>query len=197
MEEWRRVQWRKTLSEPTPISDSVFHRNLKSLNVHIFVWMEPWSLIHPNSYRCGRRLPEYCQITRREESCTKGINQTVINSALCNLQEGRGLSGRSWGGRAHCEQDDKSARPDNLTAEHLKFGGQAIIIWLTEILNSIVDAEQIPLWLRITIPVYKRGAKAPLNANNITLNSVMSKVETVILNRLEPRLMEDGLPHSI
>ena len=38
----------------------------------------------------------------------------------------------------------KSAGPDNLTAEHLKFGGQTIITWLTEILNSIVDVERIP-----------------------------------------------------
>ena len=38
----------------------------------------------------------------------------------------------------------KSAGPDNLTAEHLKFGGQTITTWLTEILNSIVDVERIP-----------------------------------------------------
>ena len=95
----------------------------------------------------------------------------------------------------------KSAGPDNLTAEHLKFGGQAIITWLTEILNSIVDVEQIPscLKLGITIPVYKGGGKDPLNTNSyrgITLNSVISKVlETLILNRLEPLFMEAGLPH--
>ncbi|CAI8014637.1 hypothetical protein GBAR_LOCUS9134 [Geodia barretti] len=54
-------------------------------------------------------LPESCQIARREESCTKRINQTVITPALRNLPEGRGLSGRSFqyrGGRAHCEQDE-------------------------------------------------------------------------------------------
>ena len=94
----------------------------------------------------------------------------------------------------------KSAGPDNLTAEHLKFGGQTIITWLTEILNSIVDVELIPscLKLGITIPVYKGGGKDPLNANSyrgITLNSVVSKVlETLILNRLEPLFMEAGLP---
>ena len=41
----------------------------------------------------------------------------------------------------------KSAGPDNLTAEHLKLGGQAIITWLTEILNSIIEVEQIPFAL--------------------------------------------------
>ena len=95
----------------------------------------------------------------------------------------------------------KSAGPDNLTAEHLKFGGQSIIIWLTEIFNSVVDVEQIPTCLKlgITIPVYKGGGKDPLNVNSyrgITLNSVISKVlETLILNRLEPLFMEAGLPH--
>ena len=95
----------------------------------------------------------------------------------------------------------KSAGPDNITAEHLKFGGQAIITWLTEILKSIVDVEQIPscLKLGITIPVYKGGGKDPLNTNSyrgITLNSVISKVlETLLLNRMEPLFMEAGLPH--
>ena len=75
----------------------------------------------------------------------------------------------------------KSAGPDNLTAEHLKFGGQSIIIWLTEIFNSVVDVEQIRTCLKlgITIPVYKGGGNDPLNVNSyrgITLNSVISKV---------------------
>ena len=95
----------------------------------------------------------------------------------------------------------KAAGPDNLTAEHLKFGGQTIITWLTEILNSIVDAERIPSCLKLgtTIPVYKGGGKDPLNANSyrgITLNSVISKIlETLILNRLEPLFIEAGVPH--
>ncbi|CAI7991574.1 RNA-directed DNA polymerase from mobile element jockey [Geodia barretti] len=147
-------------------------------------------------------LPESCQITRREESCTKRINQTVITPALRNLPEGRGLAGRSFQVEhtVNKMKRKKSAGPDNLTAEHLKFGGQTIITWLTEILNSIVDVELIPscLKLGITIPVYKGGGKDPLNANSyrgITLNSVISKVlETLILNRLEPLFMEAGLP---
>ena len=63
-----------------------------------------WSI--PTHTDVDLALPESCQITRREESCT---NQTVINSALCNLPEGRGLSGPSFqyrGGRAHCEQEE-------------------------------------------------------------------------------------------
>ncbi|CAI8025496.1 hypothetical protein GBAR_LOCUS14724 [Geodia barretti] len=71
----------------------------------------------------------------------------------------------------------KSSGPDNLTAEHLKFGGQTIITWPTEILNSI-DVERIPscLKLGITIPVYKGGGKDPSMQTGITLNSVISKV---------------------
>ena len=38
----------------------------------------------------------------------------------------------------------KSAGPDGLTAKHLKYGGQSIINWLTGILNSVNDVEQVP-----------------------------------------------------
>lgn len=34
----------------------------------------------------------------------------------------------------------KSAGPDDLTAEHLKYGGQSIIMWLTGILNLVWQA---------------------------------------------------------
>ena len=37
----------------------------------------------------------------------------------------------------------KSAGPDDLMAEHLKYGKQSIIMWLTGILNTIVDVEQV------------------------------------------------------
>ena len=96
---------------------------------------------------------------------------------------------------------NKSAGPDNLMAEHVKYGGKLIITWLTEILNATVDAEQIPSCLKrgITVPVYKGGGKDPLNVNSyrgITTNSVISKVlETLILNRLEPLFMDAGVPH--
>ena len=74
-------------------------------------------------------------------------------------------------------------------------------IWLTEILNVIVDSEQIPSCLKqgVIVPVYKGGGKDPLNVNSyrgITINSVISKVlETLFLNRLEPLFMDAGVPH--
>ena len=95
----------------------------------------------------------------------------------------------------------KSAGPDDITAEHLKYGGETVIVWLTGVLNTVVDAEQVPACLKqgITIPIYKGGGKDPLDVNSyrgITLNSVISKVlESLILDRLEPLFMEAGLPH--
>ena len=97
----------------------------------------------------------------------------------------------------------KSAGPDNLTAEHLHYAGQPIIIWLTGLLNLIIELELIPPSLKqgITIPVFKGGGKDPLNVNSyrgITLNSVISKImELLILNRVNPVLMEAGFPHSL
>ena len=92
----------------------------------------------------------------------------------------------------------KSAGPDDLMAEHLKYGGHSIVMWLTGILNSIVEVPTC-LKLGITIPIYKGGGKDPLDVSSyrgITLNSVLSKVlETLILNRLEPLFMEAGIPH--
>lgn len=95
----------------------------------------------------------------------------------------------------------KSAGPDSLTAEHLKYGGQSIIKWLTETLNSVIDVEQVPICLKqgITIPIYKGGGKDPVDVNSyrvITLNSVISKaLESLILDRLEPLFMKADLPH--
>lgn len=95
----------------------------------------------------------------------------------------------------------KSAGPDDLVAEHLRHGGGVVIIWLTGILNSILDVEEIPQSLKtgLTIPIYKGGGKDPLEVNSyrgITLNSVISKVlELLILQRLDPLFADAGIPH--
>ena len=62
----------------------------------------------------------------------------------------------------------KASGPDDLTTEHLRYGGQVIVVWLMEILNAIIELEQIPATLKqgITIPVYKGGGEDPLDANN-------------------------------
>ena len=75
----------------------------------------------------------------------------------------------------------KSTGPDNLSAEHLRYGGHCIVLWLTDILNSVVECEHMPPTLKseITMPIYKGGDKDSLDTNSyrgITLNSVVSKV---------------------
>ena len=80
----------------------------------------------------------------------------------------------------------KAPGPDNLMTEHLRYGGPSIILWLTEILNCIVELEEIPSILKhgTTIPVYKGGGKDPLDVNSyrgITLNSVIFKVLELLL----------------
>lgn len=85
---------------------------------------------------------------------------------------------------AHAVQElklRKSVGPDNLSAEHLRHGGHNVVMWLTEILNFIIDIEYIPPSLKsgITIPVYKGGGKDPLDTNSyrgITLNSIISGI---------------------
>ena len=95
----------------------------------------------------------------------------------------------------------KASGPDGLTTEHLRYGGPAVVHWLTEISNSIIELEQIPPLLKqgITIPVYKGGGRDPLDVNSyrgITLNSALSKVlESLILGRLEPLLSNSGILH--
>ena len=95
----------------------------------------------------------------------------------------------------------KSCGPDGLSAEHLKWGGDSLHLWLLGIVNSIIDLEEIPPLFKLgsICPVYKGGGKDPLLTNNyrrITVNSVLSKVlEILVLSRLEPTLSEAGFPH--
>ena len=93
----------------------------------------------------------------------------------------------------------KASGPDGLCAEHLKFGGQALFTWLLKTL--IIELEAIPSTLKCgsITPIYKGGAKDPLDQNSyrgITVASVMAKVlESLILGRLNTVLLEPGVPH--
>ena len=53
----------------------------------------------------------------------------------------------------------KAAGPDGLAAEHLKEGGGVVILWLTDILNAVMDLEVVPDVLKcgMVVPVYKGG----------------------------------------
>ena len=128
--------------------------------------MEPWSLIHHNSYRLG---PSTSSLAKSQEENNPALKESIkqtstLLSATFQKEEvflDVPFSTEEVEHTVNKMKLKKSAGPDNLTAEHLKFGGQTIITWLTEILNSIVDVERIPscLKLGITIPVYIQGRR--------------------------------------
>ena len=64
----------------------------------------------------------------------------------------------------------KSTGPDDLVAEHLRYGGRSVIISPQRDSKSILDAEEIPPSPKtgLTIPVYKGGGKDPLDVKTVT-----------------------------
>ena len=99
-------------------------------------------------------------------------------------------------------KSNKSAGPDGLLAEHLKFAGwENIIIWLRNVMNGIVELEMIPDFMKkgSVVPVYKGGSKDPMRMDNyrgITIAPVLSKVlEFLILGRLQDAIQMPGMPH--
>ena len=55
----------------------------------------------------------------------------------------------------------KASGQDGLFAEHLKFGGQALLTWLLKIINSIIELEAIPDILKVALLLLytREGAK--------------------------------------
>ena len=92
----------------------------------------------------------------------RSILATSLNPTLaCNSQTPEHLEALSFG---FCDQilDDpltteeiemavrkiksnRSGGADGLTAEHLKHGGPAVVVWLKHIFNLIISLEQVPL----------------------------------------------------
>ena len=95
----------------------------------------------------------------------------------------------------------KAPGPDGLMAEHLKGGGEGVVIWLMKILNATVELESMPMVLKkgVVMSVYKGGGKDLMKTDSyrgITLTSMVAKVlEFLLLDRLESIFMEAGLPH--
>ena len=85
--------------------------------------------------------------------------------------------------------------------EHLRNGGDTLVIWLMNILNSVVELEAVPSFLKMgnLVPVYKGRGKDPFLVNSyrgITVTSTIAKVlEFLILGRLEAVFSEAGIPH--
>ena len=76
---------------------------------------------------------------------------------------------------------EKAADSDSILAEYLIGGGNAVVLWLKEVLNAMM--EKIPEVLKcgIVILIYKVGGKDPLNTNTyrgVTLTSVIAKVHS-------------------
>ena len=98
-------------------------------------------------------------------------------------------------------KEKKAPGPDGLLAEHLKAGGEAMVIWLMKILNATVELESLPEVLKrgVVVPVYKGGGKDPLKIDSyrgITPTSMVAKVlEFLLLECLELVFVEAGLPH--
>ena len=74
----------------------------------------------------------------------------------------------------------KAGGRDNLSPEHLKFGGSVLQKWLLKVLQAIVHLEQIPASFTsgITIPVYKGKGKDPLSMNSYRGLALMFSVCT-------------------
>ena len=94
-----------------------------------------------------------------------------------------------------------AAGPDGLVGEHLREAGDSLIIWLLNVLNSVVELEAVPDILKkgILVPVFKGGGKDPLwvdNYRGITLTLMFAKVlEFLVLGRLAAVFTDVGVPH--
>ena len=85
----------------------------------------------------------------------------------------------------------KCASKDNLTYEHIKYGGDLLIKCLTNLFNLILSIEKVPDDFKngLTITLHKGNGKSKSDPNNyraISLLPVISKLfEKTILNRIE------------
>ena len=71
----------------------------------------------------------------------------------------------------------KAAGPAGFMAEHLKAGGEVVVIWLLNVLNTIVKLEVIKRG--VVVPVYKGSGNDPLwvdSYQGVTLSCMVAKV---------------------
>ena len=77
--------------------------------------------------------------------------------------------------------NNKSASIDNITYEHLKFGGPALVTSVVRLFNAIIEHEQIPESFKtgLTVTLYKGNGKSysdPSSYRAISLLPVISKL---------------------
>ena len=90
-------------------------------------------------------------------------------------------------------QNGKSASYDNITYEHIKYGGETLVVHITNLFNAILKTEEIPKLFKegITITLHKGSSKSTLDPNNyraISLLPVISKLfEKLMLVRIETK----------
>ena len=100
-------------------------------------------------------------------------------------------------------KQNKSGGLDGLKAEHFKYGGEHLKLWLKKIFNRILALEDTPQCMKdgLIIPVYKRQGKNPLLLNSyrgITMSPILCKIlEIILLQRLSPLLQDAGSPHML
>ena len=139
--------------------------------------------------------PDACQGERKTESLESQShsNEEFLLDVPFAAEEVSGAVTRLKG--------RKAPGPDGLMAEHLKSGGEVVVIWLMRILNAVIELEAVPEVLKrgVIVPVYKGGGKDPMRTDSyrgITLTSMVSKVlESLVLERLESVFVAAGLPH--
>ena len=90
-------------------------------------------------------------------------------------------------------KNNKAADAMGLTSEHLKLGGQALVSFLTDMLNHLIQTKRVSVVLKegIVTPIYKKGdASLPGNYRGITVTPVILKVLEHILNTRHNTILE-------
>ena len=93
----------------------------------------------------------------------------------------------------------KSASIDNLTYEHIKYGGKVLTECLVQLFNAIIQAEQVPKSFKegITVTLHKGSGKPKTDPNNyraISLLPVIFKLfEKMLLTRFEKIKFQEKL----
>ena len=78
----------------------------------------------------------------------------------------------------------KFSGPNDVQAEHLRFGGPTLLSWLTTVFNSILATGIVPAFFAYdhVVPLLKSSdndPSVPSNYRGITLTSVISKILSI------------------